>query len=143
MKKLALLPELIANWTRYNLLQPLRGKPFQPRMLHLIPTHRCNARCVMCGLWQDRASAESELNTEQWRRLLSDRLFDKLAYVGISGGEPFLRRDLLELVSIFVENNRGLKRVSLTTNGLLTERADRQLEMICRLLQHRGVLLDV
>ena len=79
MNKLALLPELIATWTRYNLLQPLRGgKPFLPRMLHLIPTHRCNARCVMCGLWGDKASADDELNAEQWRRTLSDRLFSKL-----------------------------------------------------------------
>ncbi len=144
MNKLALLPELIATWTRYNILQPLRGgKPFLPRMLHLIPTHRCNARCVMCGLWGDKASADDELNAEQWRRTLSDRLFSKLQYVGISGGEPFLRKDLMELVGIFLGNNPGLKRVSITTNGLLTERIDRQLETITSLLEHAGVLLDV
>lgn len=144
MSTLALLPGILATWTRYNLLQPLRGgKPFLPRMLHLIPTHRCNARCVMCGLWEDKAAADTELNVEQWRRLLSDRLFSKLQYVGISGGEPFLRKDLLELVGIFVANNRRLKRISITTNGLLTERTDRQLEALTSLLGHRGVLLDV
>jgi MoaA/NifB/PqqE/SkfB family radical SAM enzyme len=143
MNTLALLPGILATWARYNLLQPLRRAPFRPRILHLIPTHRCNARCVMCGLWDDQASADGELNTEQWRRLLSDRLFSKLQYVGISGGEPFLRRDLMELIGIFVENNPGLKRVSITTNGLLTERIDRQLETITSLLSHRGVLLDL
>ncbi len=143
MSTLSLLPGILATWTRYNLLQPLRRAPFLPRILHLIPTHRCNARCVMCGLWEDKASAEGDLNIEQWRRVLSDRLFSKLQYVGISGGEPFLRKDLMELIGIFVENNPGLKRVSITTNGLLTERIDRHLESITSLLSHRGVLLDV
>jgi MoaA/NifB/PqqE/SkfB family radical SAM enzyme len=140
---LAMLPELLSTWVRYNLLQPLRSRPYRPRMLHLIPTHRCNARCVMCLLWQDRASADEELNAEQWRRLLADRLFTDLRYVGISGGEPFLRRDLAELAGIFLANNRRLQRISITTNGLLTERIDRQLETLTRLLGRKKVLLDI
>ena len=140
---LAMLPELLSTWVRYNLVQPLRARPFRPRMLHLIPTHRCNARCVMCLLWQDRESAEEELNAEQWRRLLADRLFGDLRYVGISGGEPFLRRDLAELAGIFLASNRRLRRISITTNGLLTERIDRQLETLTRLLGRKKVLLDV
>jgi len=138
-----MLPELLSTWIRYNLFQPLRSRPFRPRMLHLIPTHRCNARCVMCLLWKDRASADQELNAEQWRRVLADRLFTDLRYVGISGGEPFLRKDLAELVGIFLANNRRLQRISITTNGLLTERIDRQLEGLVRLLDQRGVLLDI
>lgn len=143
MSKLALLPELVSTWTRYNLLQPLRGKPFRPRMLHLIPTHRCNARCVMCGLWQDKGSAEDDLALDQWRTLLADRLFSRLQFVGISGGEPFLRNDLVELAALFVERNPGLKRVSITTNGLLPERTGRLLDELAGLLGPRGILLDV
>lgn len=144
MSTLALLPEIIATWSRYNILQPLRGgRPFLPRMLHLIPTHRCNARCVMCGLWRDEAPVDGELTLGQWQAVLGDRLFSKLRYVGISGGEPFLINGLPELAGIFVAGNPGLKRVSITTNGLLTERTDRQLETLTSLLGPRGILLDV
>jgi len=143
MSRLALLPELVSTWTRYNLLQPLRGRPFLPRMAHVIPSHRCNARCVMCGLWQDEGSVDNDLTLEQWRELLADRLFSRLQFVGISGGEPFLRGDLAELAALFVERTPGLKRVSITTNGLLPGRTGRLLDQLAGLLGPRGILLDI
>jgi len=50
----------------------------------------------------------------------------------ISGGEPFMREELAEIVTAFVRNN-GVRNVNLPTNGLLPEKifaaVDRMLEL--------------
>jgi len=80
----------------------------------LAVTYRCNARCVMCGIWSGRRVAESP--PEMYRNLPSS-----LRSVNITGGEPFLRDDLPEIV----EAVRGACRraeIVLSTNGLMTDR---------------------
>ncbi|MCF3110657.1 GTP 3',8-cyclase MoaA [Niabella sp. CC-SYL272] len=89
--------------------------------LRLAVTDRCNLRCTYCmpqdGLdWLPR----KELMTyEEMLRICS--LFVKMGVekIRITGGEPFIRKDLM----VFLEHlsaTSGLKELTLTTNGLLT-----------------------
>ena len=80
-------------------------------------TSRCNLRCRMCHYGLTRA--EESLDTDSWRRVL-----DQLAALGcrklhLSGGEPLLRRDLVELVEHAVAS--GIK-TNLTSNGTLIDK---------------------
>jgi radical SAM protein with 4Fe4S-binding SPASM domain len=92
-----------------------------PRLqeVHLDITSRCNLQCRHC--YQDPYLGENlkgkELETNEWRLLL-DQLQDlNVDRVNISGGEPLLLKDLLEIItSIF---SRGLKLSSIFTNGIL------------------------
>jgi MoaA/NifB/PqqE/SkfB family radical SAM enzyme len=111
--------------------------------MHYIPLHRCNARCVMCGLWKETGTRRHELSPGDLAGILSDRLFSRLEYVGISGGEPFLRADLTELCGAFLGRCPTIKRLSLTTNGLLTDRMAETLPEIAGLAATKGVLVDV
>lgn len=141
--RLALLAETVAVLCRYRLVQPWRRRPFLPRAVHLIPTHRCNARCVMCGLWQEPKAAEKDLSLADYDRILQDPLMAQLRYVGISGGEPFLRNDLVELVELFRRHCPQLTRVSITTNGILTARIRSALDRLIERMGPAGPLLDV
>jgi len=68
-------------------------------------TDRCNLRCRMCSVWR-RANREDELSLSQID-VLASRLRDMgVVVVSLSGGEPFLREDLPEIVSIF--KSKGL-----------------------------------
>jgi MoaA/NifB/PqqE/SkfB family radical SAM enzyme len=103
--------------------EAIRGGAPAVRDAKLKVTSRCNLACQMCDYW--RTTREETLSLEEWPGVI-----DQLADLGcrklhVSGGEPFLRPDLLEILEHGVA--RKLK-VNLTTNGtLLTEDRIRRL----------------
>ncbi len=140
---LALSAEALAVYLRYRIVEPFRSRPPLPRAMHYLSTHRCNARCIMCGIWREGSAVGDDLSPDELSRILSDRLFTKMEYVGMSGGEPFLRDDLPELVAAFPARCARLKRFSLTTNGLLHRRAEAVLPVLAERCRQAGVLFDV
>ncbi len=140
---ISLAAEAASVWFDHNLVQPLRSEPGLPRAMHFISTHRCNARCVMCGIWKETGTRAEELSPEVLSGVLADRLFSAMEFVGISGGEPFLRDDLSDLCGVFLEKCTRIKRFSLTTNGLLTGRMSTALPEIGERARGAGALLDV
>lgn len=83
----------------------------RPNDAALAVTYRCNARCVMCGIWKGRKVADPP--AEMYRNLP-----DSLRSVNVTGGEPFLRKDLLELVETLRETCPRAD-VVISTNGLM------------------------
>lgn len=89
--------------------------------LRLAVTDRCNLRCTYCmpeeGLnWLPR----KELMTyEEMLRLCSLLVKMGIEKIRITGGEPFVRKDLLPFLQNLSLIN-GLQELALTTNGLLT-----------------------
>ena len=49
----------------------------------------------MCNIWKIPTQVP-ELSADEWLDLLSDDLFADLRELDITGGEPFLRKDLLD-----------------------------------------------
>jgi len=95
------------------------GRPIN--YLRLAVTDRCNLRCFYC-------MPEEGIHYLPKKALLSfeeiERLIRVLALVGISkirltGGEPFVRTDLMDLIRNMSEI-AGVKEIHLTTNGVLT-----------------------
>lgn len=89
--------------------------------LRLAVTDRCNLRCFYCmpeeGLnWLSR----KELMTYE-EMLRACELLVKIGVekIRITGGEPFVRKDIMQLLTAISELD-GLKELSLTTNGVLT-----------------------
>jgi len=81
----------------------------------LLVTERCNSRCQFCYVWKN--TNIKDLPTEKWFEIL-----DKLWVFGIKelsfhGGEPLLRKDLLELNAY--AKKKGFK-TQIITNGILT-----------------------
>ena len=63
-------------------------------------TNKCNARCKTCNIWriyeENRDLNKSELSAEEFERIFED--IGRNAYwFTISGGEPFLRNDIVEI----------------------------------------------
>jgi cyclic pyranopterin phosphate synthase len=86
--------------------------------LRLSVTDRCNFRCAYClphGSVKSLAE-EPALSTEEIRRLVEGFAAMGLWKVRITGGEPTLRRDIVELVEM-VSSVAGVRRVALSTNG--------------------------
>ena len=76
-------------------------------------TERCNLRCRMCGYWKNPCKDGLSINDFEEIR---DRLKDlNVCVVSLSGGEPFLRKDFLDIVDVF----RRDFYTAVTTNGTL------------------------
>ncbi|MBK8801270.1 MAG: radical SAM protein [Fibrobacteres bacterium] len=88
-----------------------------PRLLTWTVTFRCNARCSMCDSW--RKDAKDELDTATSLAMVRT-LPKSVSMVRLTGGEPFVRKDLAILVNEIQDHLRpGFLHV--TTNGFLTE----------------------
>jgi radical SAM protein with 4Fe4S-binding SPASM domain len=91
-----------------------------PIHLTFFVTKRCNARCSFCFYQSNngRADAVDELSIDEVRRISSS--MGNLLWLAFSGGEIFLRNDIVELTKIFYERNRP-SIILFPTNGLLTD----------------------
>ncbi|MBN2482650.1 MAG: radical SAM protein [Candidatus Omnitrophica bacterium] len=78
-------------------------------------THRCNGNCRMCDIPDD---ADTELPSSCWKQVIKDAYILGASTVVFSGGEPFLRDDLFELISYVKQNHMN---ACVTTNGLLLD----------------------
>jgi cyclic pyranopterin phosphate synthase len=91
--------------------------------LRISLTDRCNFRCVYCmpALGMKFQPKEEHLSDEELLRLV--RLFARVGVtkIRLTGGEPTIRRGLVELVRGF-KSFPGIREVSMTTNGLLLGR---------------------
>ena len=85
-------------------------------------TYKCNSKCVMCDIWKKPVCEEIEPQ-------LYNRLPSSLKFVNISGGEPFLRKNLPDIIAILSETCNK-PRIGISTNGLLTERIKENMETI-------------
>src|SRR3989454_2956447 len=84
-----------------------------PVSVHIDLTMRCNERCIHCYRVIER---RPELTTAELKALLDDIARAGTLYLTFSGGEIFLRQDLLELI----EHARRLRfDVRLKSNALL------------------------
>jgi len=81
-------------------------------------TGNCNAKCKHCLLGQ-REKMTNELTIDEIEKVSAS--MDNMLFFTPTGGEPFLREDLAEIVKIFHRNNAALN-VGIPTNGSLTNR---------------------
>jgi len=105
----------------------VRSPQFQS--LFLFVTSRCNSLCRTC-FYFDKLNSPDDLTFDEIARVSETAPpFRKL---WLSGGEPFLRAELAEIVGMFASRN-GVGNVNLPTNGLLPDKMfptmDRMLEL--------------
>jgi MoaA/NifB/PqqE/SkfB family radical SAM enzyme len=106
-----------------------RVRSRQFNSLFLFVTSRCNSLCRTC-FYFDKLNSLDDLTDQQIARIAETAPpFRKL---WLSGGEPFLRPGLADLIALFVRQN-GVRNVNLPTNGLLPDKIfptmDRLLEL--------------
>jgi GTP 3',8-cyclase len=79
-------------------------------------TDHCNFRCTYCSPSEEEEAPGALLRRDELARLF--RLFARLGMrrIRLTGGEPTLRRDLVEIVGD-AASTPGIEDVALTTNG--------------------------
>src|SRR5262245_11997291 len=99
-------------------------------------TYCFNALCQMCNIWQVRDHYDCK--PEHYRVIPTT-----LRHINISGGEPFLRSDLPEIVRVVSERNPRA-HILVSSNGF---QPSRTVESVRRMLQYHqnlgvGISID-
>ncbi len=79
----------------------------------IILTYRCPMRCRMCGIWAHPTDPSEEIQAGDLRGL------PHLEFINLTGGEPFIREDLEEIVH---ECYRHARRIVISTSGWFEDR---------------------
>ncbi len=87
--------------------------------LRVLVTSRCNLDCFFCH--REGSISSEELTPEDIAFVVSEATKLGVSGVKLTGGEPLLREDIVEIVSL-IANIRGVRDLSMTTNGTLLER---------------------
>jgi radical SAM protein with 4Fe4S-binding SPASM domain len=100
-----------------------------PIHLTFFLTKRCNARCPFCFYLsrKDAVRQDAELTVAETARISAS--LGKLLWLAFSGGEIFLRDDIVEITRIFYKQNKPAI-ILLPTNGLLTQTIREKVEEI-------------
>ncbi|MDE1762263.1 MAG: radical SAM protein [Candidatus Micrarchaeota archaeon] len=89
----------------------------RPYKLNFAITMWCQSRCMTCNIWQLRP--KGELTIDEIREFA--RKNTSFRWIGLTGGEPFLRSDIVEIVKAFKENSKGLYLLTMPTNSLCNQ----------------------
>lgn len=84
--------------------------------LRLSLTERCTLKCAYCRAAEGECPKKAELTREEFLRVTRAFAAVGVKKVRLTGGEPMLRRDLLEIIS-GIRAILGIEEITMTTNG--------------------------
>jgi len=129
---------VISKIPSYYLFRKM-GRPRKlPLNLTFSVCYRCNSRCKTCNVYKKHAD---ELSLREWRKIFK-KIGKTPFWTTFSGGEPFLRKDLIEVVCEAYSNCRP-SIINIPTNGLLVSRIPESVRDIARHCKKSQVVINV
>ncbi len=102
-------------------------------------TSACNSNCCFC-FYKQRLNKHDDLSLDEIRHFAPS--LGKFPHLLFSGGEPFLRIDLPEIVDIFISCNR-VRTINIPTNGIDTRAIVNSTSRILSVIGRKNVVLSV
>lgn len=100
----------LSYWSGYRITP-------KPAVMYFELTYRCTCKCKFCERWKVGPKlAKNELTTEEIKRMLADAHKLGIRYLGLTGGEPLLKKDLFKIAGY--AKKIGLN-VTMASNGTL------------------------
>ena len=93
-------------------------------------TNRCNAKCEHCFYWDELNKDVDEMTLKDYE-VLAKNFQKDVNQVIITGGEPFLRKEI-DQISKFFLNNKNIHSLNFITNGVLPDRIEEKVENIMK-----------
>ncbi|MCW3131556.1 MAG: radical SAM protein [Candidatus Methanospirare jalkutatii] len=121
----------------------LRLKAFRAFGLRAYPinftisvTNKCNSRCKTCNIWriyEEKPEIRvNELSLDEYERIFESIGGGNMYWVTLSGGEPFLRRDLVDIFAALLERCSP-RIVNIPTNATLPSVVERRVREMLEL----------
>ncbi len=110
-----------------------------PHDCYIILTSRCNQRCLHCYGNYGMGVPSAELTGAEWDKVFGDLVQNNIFYVNISGGEPTVHPDFLEIINYLKKHKLHF---IITTNGIFNKKVLKALVEVKDLLIGIKVSLD-
>jgi len=95
--------------------------------LRLSVTERCHLACPYCHREGSSGDNKEEMSLSKIEKIITTARGLGFKKIKLTGGEPLLREDIIEIIKIIKKNN--FEDISLVTNGLLLEKYAQQLSL--------------
>ena len=92
------------------------GRPVES--IRISVTQRCNLGCFYCHQEGETSQKTTEMTPEEIEKIVNVAASFGIKKVKLTGGEPLIRKDILDIVEK-VRDTPRIKEVSMTTNGVL------------------------
>lgn len=108
-------------------------------------TNQCNSRCKTCNIWklykENPQLKKKELSLQEYKTIFRN-IGDSAIWFTLSGGEPFLRTDLVDIAKSLYDNcNPSV--LSIPTNGLLCHRVAQTVKRILDMCPKSSVIINL
>lgn len=114
-------------------INEINEKFLVPHDCYVILTEKCNLRCKHCyGSFGEETS--KELNGKEWNLVIKDLKSEGVFYLNISGGEPTMHPDFIEIVDSLIKNEMYF---IITTNGVFND------EILNKILSAKEYLIGI
>lgn len=128
----------LARIPGYRLSRAIGYPQLLPMNLTLSVSYACNSRCRTCNIYKKKAV---NLSVDEWSRIF-ENYGKNLFWATISGGEPFLREDIADIVCALYDSCSP-SVITIPTNGLLSDRIPDLVERIAGYCRHAQVVINV
>ena len=140
MSKLVFLSSLMKILARSGYTHFRSKNKRYPHVVQLPITYQCNSKCIMCNVW--KMDYSNELSPEKLCDILKDDLFKNVKSVGINGGEPTLKKNLIEYVKSVLKIPE-IKDLNIITHGFNKKSLLESSEKIKELCKRNGVKFHI
>lgn len=128
----------LARVPRYNLARRTGRHVPLPMNLTFSVSYKCNSRCKTCNVWRKRVHDFSVDEYEQTFQKLGRAPY----WLTFSGGEPFLRPDLIDIVIASYRRCRpGI--INIPTNGILVDQVVGGVERLVREAPEASIVINL
>lgn len=136
MKKSDLFTKLLPYLASYKANRWFGNKKFNPMTLTYSVTAACQSKCKTCQIGamycQDPKRAEKDLTLDEVEKIFSS--MKPVYFFNMSGGEPFLRNDLPEIVALACQYLKP-RVIHTPTNAIMTGRIIENTEKIIKIIR--------
>ncbi len=108
---------------------------YQPIDCVIAVTYNCNSRCTMCDIWKIKNSPE--IAVAELKKLPTS-----LLDINVSGGEPFLRKDLPGII-LALKETCPQARIIISSNGFATALILERMRKILEIIPKIGVAISI
>ena len=130
--------ELLPKIPLYNLYRRFGWPKMLPINYTLSPSPRCNSKCITCNIWMKR---EDELKIDEWEKVFQS-LGNSPFWFTVSGGEPFMFQDIVELCQLLYKYCHPAI-INIPTNSLMHRIIPKKVEAICRNAPESQVIINL
>jgi radical SAM protein with 4Fe4S-binding SPASM domain len=136
--------ELFPKIVKYRLSRLFGLPPALPITLTYAVTYRCNSRCMTCKIWElyrkEPERRQKELDIQEIEKVFAS--IGHTYFFNVSGGEPFLRRDMTEIIRLAIKY-LSPKIIHIPTNGLMPEIIEREVERMVTHMDEIGYRVPI